>query len=81
MSNYNEMVLMLELVNLKDQIKELRDENAKLRECVVDFVLEQEHMPNCQVNLPPEVCNCMDRRYYNYGSCIERANKCLKDIK
>jgi hypothetical protein len=59
----------------------LKQENTKLKErlkeaenVVEDFILEKGHTKHCEIGmLNGDCCSCMDRKYYNQESCLERA--------
>jgi hypothetical protein len=68
------------------KIKQLEQENAKMNErlkeaenVVNDFVLEKDHTKHCEIGmLNGDCCSCMDRKYYNQESCLERAREYFK---
>ena len=66
---------LAEVENLIDVNNQLKKELRLERECVDDFILEQDHASDCRRSMPAEVCECMDRRYYNYDGCLERARQ------
>lgn len=63
------------------EIQSLKQDKARLLECVKDFVLEQDHEDSCAYKSSNDECGCMDRAYFNYEDCLSRAEKILKDLE
>lgn len=65
-----------------EKIKELEKKLAIAKEALEDFILEDEHLPDCRFenygyDYP---CKCMDRNHYNRDACMLRARLALKQL-
>lgn len=60
------------------ELNTLRAELQKERECVDDFLLVNQHLPECRAEYEME-CKCMDRNYWNSDAVEERARERQKE--
>jgi hypothetical protein len=67
----------------QEEVERLKMELEKERVVVDDFILEQEHMSGCPLlnNWGELTCSCMDRSYYAYDKCLERARQRQEERK